>query len=135
MADALVVKFNLKLMQLFFLVAVDIIALAIAQLLLKKGVLLLGMMDFSLVNLGNLILAVFKNFYILGGLFLMGVGFMFWLFILSKINLNIIYPISSSLTLVAVIIGSFLLFKENLGLLHVVGTAFIVLGIFLILHR
>ena len=35
-------------MPLYFLVAIDIIALASAQLMLKKGVSLLGAMDFSL---------------------------------------------------------------------------------------
>ncbi len=122
-------------MPLIFLVIIDIFAFAAAQLMLKRGVFLLGGLDFSLINLWNLFLAVFKNFYILGGLFLLGVGFFAWLFILSKINLSIIYPISTSLTLIAVIIGSLLFFKENLSLFHVIGTAFIILGIFSLLHR
>lgn len=122
-------------MPLYFLIAIDIFALAAAQLMLKKGVLLLGILNFSLANLWNLFLAILKNFYILGGLFLMGVGFVLWLFILSRINLNIIYPISSSLTLIAVIVGSLLFFKESLTLFHAVGTVAIILGIFLILHR
>lgn len=120
---------------LYILVVVDIFALAAAQLMLKKGVLLLGVLDFSLVNLWNLIFAILKNFYILGGLFLMGIGFMLWLFILSKVNLNIIYPISSSLTLIAVVAGSLLFFKESLTFFHAAGIAAIILGIFLVLHR
>ncbi len=122
-------------MPLIFLVIFDIFAFASAQLMLKKGMLIFGAVNFSLVNLWSLILAIFKNFYILGGLFLMGIGFFIWLFILSKINLSIIYPISTSLTLIAVIIGSLLFFKENLSLFHVIGTAFIILGIFSLLHR
>ncbi len=122
-------------MPLIFLVIIDIFALAAAELMLKKGMLVFGAINFSLINLWNLILAIFKNFYILGGLFLFGVGFFAWLFILSKINLSIIYPISTSLTLIAVIIGSLLFFKENLSLFHVIGTAFIILGIFFVLHR
>ncbi len=122
-------------MPLFFLVIIDIFAFAAAELMLKKGMLVFGAINFSLINLWSLILAIFKNFYILGGLFLLGVGFFAWLFILSKINLSIIYPISTSLTLIAVIIGSLLFFKENLSLFHVIGTAFIILGIFSLLHR
>ncbi len=120
---------------LIFLIIISIFSSLIAQLMLKKGMMIFGAADFSLAGLWNLILAVFKNFYILGGLFLMGIGFFIWLFILSKINLSIIYPISTSLTLIAVIIGSLLFFKENLSLFHVIGTAFIILGIFFVLHR
>ncbi len=120
---------------LIFLILISIFSSLIAQLMLKKGMMIFGAADFSLAGLWNLILAVFKNFYILGGLFLMGIGFFIWLFILSKINLSIIYPISTSLTLIAVIIGSLLFFKENLSLFHVIGTAFIILGIFSLLHR
>jgi drug/metabolite transporter (DMT)-like permease len=122
-------------MTLYFLIAIDIFALAAAQLMLKKGALLLGTMDFSLVNLWGLILAIFKNFYIFGGLFLMGIGFFTWLFILSRVNLSLIYPISASLTLVMIIAGSLLFFKESLDLSQIIGIAAIIFGIFLALHR
>jgi len=118
---------------LYLLIIIDIIALVLAQLALKKGMLILGPIDFSLANFWNLFLTVFKNFYLLSGLFLMGVNFMLWLFILSRVNLNIIYPISNSLSLTLAVVGSYFLFKESLHPVQIIGIVAIVIGIFLVL--
>src|SRR3989338_3649437 len=122
-------------MPLYFLVAFNIIAFTVAHMMLKKGVSLLGNINLSWLNLWNLSISVIKNFYIVGGLFLMGVGFMIWLFILSRINISIVYTISTSLTIVAVVAASYFLFNESLNFLHIAGIAAIVFGIFLILYR
>ncbi len=120
---------------LIFLITINIFSSVIAQLMLKKGMMVFGAADFSLAGLWNLILAVFKNFYILGGLFLLGMTFTVWLFIISKINLNIVYPITTSLTIVLVATASYFLFRESVGLLHIAGIAVVIFGIFLILYR
>lgn len=122
-------------MLLYFLIAIDVLFLAAAHMLIKKGVLLLGSLDLSLAGLLSLFFAAIKNFYILGGLTLLGFCFLLWLFILQKINLNILYPISSSLTLILVIIGANFFFKETLNWVQLIGIALIVLGIFLLYFK
>ena len=123
------------MISLIFLIAINIFSAVVAQLMLKKGMMVFGVTDVSLAGLWNLVLAVFKNFYILGGLFLFGITFTVWLFIISKINLSIIYPITTSLTIIAIAVASYLLFKESMDLSHIFGIAAIVFGIFLILYR
>jgi len=109
--------------------------MAAGQLLLKKGVMALGNFDLNPTTLINLFFAFFKNIYLFAGLGLIGVSFVLWLFILSKVNLGFIYPISASLTLSLVVAGSFLLFKENVNSIQVIGIAVIIAGIFLTYYK
>ncbi len=117
----------------FLFLGISILAAAAAQLSIKKGVLLLGQLEFSLPNLIDLIPRVLKNFYIISGLFLLGISFMLWIFIISKKQLNVVYPISSSLTIVLVAIFSWFLFQEKLFLYQILGIGLIIFGIFLII--
>ncbi|MFH0852557.1 MAG: hypothetical protein V1845_03060 [bacterium] len=117
---------------LYVLVAANIIFLAAAELLLKKGMAVQGAMDISFANLWNAFLLIFKNFYILGGLALLVFGFVTWLLTLSRLNLNIIYPITASLNLIAIVIASSVIFKESLNFAQILGVALIIGGIFLL---
>ena len=119
--------------QSFILLGFAILATVSAQLLLKKGMLIVGQLDFSLSNLVNLVIQIFQNIYLFLGLISFGVAFFFWLFVLSKVQLNIAYPIITSLNFCLVILGSWFLFKEQLSHLQILGIGFIILGIFLLL--
>ncbi len=116
----------------FLFLAVSILFASSAQLLVKKGALLLGKLEFSLENIFGVILHILKNFYIMSGLFCLGLSFLLWIFIVSKKQLNIVYPISSSLTIVLVVIFSWFLFSENLSLWQISGILLVILGIFLL---
>lgn len=117
---------------LYLLIIIDILGLAVAQLLFKKGVTLIGPSDFSFVQVGYLFLSISKNVYILAGAVLAAISFLLWLFILSKINLSIIYPISAGLVLSLVTLGALVFLKENLHWIQIVGIVVIIIGIFLI---
>jgi len=119
--------------QTFIFLAISILSTVVAQLLLKKGMLLMGRVEFSLPNLLNLFIQVFHNIYLFLGLIFFGVAFFFWLFILSKVQLNIVYPISTSLTLCLVTLVSWFLFKEYLSFYQILGIGLVVLGVFLLL--
>lgn len=120
---------------LHLLIILDILGVATAQLLLKKGMMTVGPLNFSLQQIVGLLLSVFKNVYLFGGLVMAGFCVLLWLFILSKVNLSIIYPISTSLTLLLVVVGSSFLFKEGLNWVQLIGVAAIILGIFLVYYR
>jgi len=119
--------------QTFLFLAISVLSTVIAQLLLKKGTLLMGKLEFSLPNLLNLFVQVFHNIYLFLGLIFFGIAFLFWLFILSKIQLNVIYPVSTSLTLCLVTLASWFLFKEYLSFYQILGIGLVVLGVFLLL--
>jgi len=101
-----------------------------AQLSLKKGVLALGSLEFSFSKVLFVILQLFQNPWISIGLILYGISFLFWLFLLSRLQLNIIYPIASSLNIAIIAVISWALFKESLSPVQIVGVAVIIVGIF-----
>ncbi len=120
---------------LIIVLVIEALGFAAAQLLLKKGMMIVGPIDLSVANFGNLFFTLIKNGFLWGGGLMLIFSFCLWLYLLSKINLNIIYAVSSSLTLVAVVIVSVFLFKESLTFLQIVGILVIVIGIFLVLGK
>lgn len=119
-------------MQSYLVVLIPIIAASAAQLLLKRGLLTLGKLDFSLGNLLSLIPRILQNFWLVAGLILFGVSFLVYLFALSKYQLNIVYPIFVSAGVIIVSLSSWFFFKETLTLLQILGIVFIIFGIFLL---
>lgn len=106
-----------------------------AQLLIKKGVLRLGNFEFSFAGFLNLILSLLQNIWLMTGLFFFGLSFLLWIVLLSKLQLNIIYPVVVSLNLCLITIFSWILFKEYLSLTQILGIAVIIAGTFLVLSK
>jgi multidrug transporter EmrE-like cation transporter len=55
-----------------------------------------------------------------------------YIFILKRVNLNIVYPISSSCSMIAIGVISYVVFKEKISLVQVGGYALLIIGIFII---
>jgi multidrug transporter EmrE-like cation transporter len=119
--------------QTFLILVISIFFTVGAQLCLKKGVLNLGTLDISINSILNLIPRIFQNIWLMVGLFLFGIGFLLWLFVISKIKLNTAYPIATSLSFSLVVLFSWLFFKEHLLPIQILGIAVIIFGIFLLL--
>ena len=112
---------------------VPILAASGAQVLFKRGVLSLGKIEFSFSGLIFLISRIFHNFWLILGIILFGVSFLFYLFCLSRFQLNVIYPALVSAGIILVVLVSWFLFKEVLFPIQIVGILIIILGIFLLL--
>lgn len=123
------------MLQIFLIVIFSILTTVSAQLCLKKGLLGMGNLDFSLSGLSRLLLMLFQNVWLLGGLFLFGVSFLFWLFVLSKFQLSMIYPVVVSCNFCLIAIASWFLFKEHLSSFQIIGIAVIIFGIFLVMSK
>ena len=85
-------------------------------------------------SLGKFLLVVFsflKNFKILLVLFLYGLGFFTWIFILTKFELSYVFPM---LVIIypLVLFFSWIFLKEDITTLRVLGTLIIVIGIILV---
>ncbi|MCX7796903.1 MAG: SMR family transporter [bacterium] len=80
------------------------------------------------INLG-LISYVIKNPTIIIGLFLFGLAFIGYSFVLSKIQLSIAYPIMTGAGFLFVSVFSLILFNESFNLLKILGILFIFIGI------
>ncbi len=121
------------MLQTFLLLAVATVTTASAQLCFKRGMLKIGELDFSPSNIVSLIVRAIHSGWLIGGVLLMIVSFLLWLFILSRLQINIAYPITIGLQTVLIAVASWFLFKEYLAFYQVLGIAIVILGIFLIL--
>lgn len=61
--------------------------------------------------------------------------FLLYLLILSRTQLNIVYPVMISGTIIFVAIASSFIFKENLSLPQVFGIVVVISGIFLMFFK
>jgi len=75
---------------------------------------------------------IFLNLPLLTGLLFFGLSFILYAYILSKVNLNIAYPILTSICFVMVNLGAFIFFGEKFSIMHIVGLIVIILGIWII---
>ncbi len=107
----------------------------IGQLCFKKGVSGLGNLDFSFSSIISLIPRIFQSGWLLTGIFIFGVDFLLYLFVLSKLQLNILYPTMVSAGIIMIAVASWFLFKESLSLLQISGIIIIIFGIFLLMPK
>lgn len=118
-------------MKLFLLMFSSVFLCSVAQLLVKKGMTVLGVYSLSFSHLLSLVIAVFTNIYLFLGMVCYGVSVLFWMIVLSRVPVSVAYPVSSLGFIVTLILGYFL-FNELITLNKVMGIGFICLGVYLI---
>lgn len=121
--------------QTILILLMSVSTMTAAQLFYKRGTLDLKNLDFSISGVLNLIIQIFQNGWLIGGTILFGIGFIFYLFILSKLQLNIAYPILVGAGIISITIISWFLFKEPLSWLQILGIVVILSGVFLLLPK
>ena len=114
---------------IYLLLIIDIILTVAAQLSLRTGALRFGTQELSI----SLLLEPFKNIFLFLGLILYGASFFLYFFILSKIQLSVVYPIAAGSVLAIVSVAAHFIFKEMLTGVQVVGIFAILIGIILVL--
>ena len=117
--------------QSYILIFATTVAAVVSQFLFKKGMLAIGNVNFSLANFWFLIKSVFKSPYIFIGLIVYGTGFILWLFIISKLKLSIVYPLTA-LNIVLITLISHFFLKESISILQIISIVLICTGIVLL---
>lgn len=101
---------------------------ALANILMKVGMLRVGnMRDISLLPL-----KAAHNPVVILGVVSFIVALWCYLFVLSKLNLSIAYPIMTSLGFLLVILVSWIFLRETISGIQVIGFIFILLGVWLV---
>ncbi|MDO8559286.1 MAG: SMR family transporter [bacterium] len=118
--------------QSYLILIIPIVTASVAQLLFKRGISSLGVLNFSFANLFSLILKILQNGFLVTGAIIFGISFLFYLFSLSKFQLSVIYPIFVSSGIVIVSLASWFFLKEGLSWLQISGIVVIIFGIFLL---
>ena len=113
---------------IYLLLLLDIILTVSAQLVLRVGAKQLT---------GGLSLALLfeplKNIFLFAGMALFATSFFLYVFILSKLQLNVVYPVATGVVLVLITALSHFFLKETLTALQAVGIAAILIGVVLVL--
>jgi len=124
-------KSNLTL-KIFALIVLSDLLESIYEFFFKKGMLVVGQFNFSdLSTAGKFITHVISNGWIWIGLTIIMLETLIWLAILSKIDLSIAFSVSSTAYIYVLLLSAFLL-HEQVSLNRWIGTAFIIIGIFLV---
>lgn len=111
---------------IYILLLINITLLVIGQTLWKIG---LTEVDLKLSLQG--VFKVFFNPYILGGLLIYAAATVIWLYILSKAELSLVYPLQS-LCYVGAAVVAILIFKESIPLTRWTGIGLIVIGAYFV---
>lgn len=107
--------------RVFIVLTSGCLCASLGTLLLKSGA------------VGRTLLLEYINPQLIGGLALYGLGSMLWIYALSREALTVVYPFTA-LTFVLVLAGAVLFLKERPAATAWVGTAFVLIGIGLIVH-
>lgn len=83
-------------------------------------------------QLSKNILNISLNIYLLIGLIAYILSFIMWIVLLKKYNLSYIVPITTSLSYIAVLISSVLIFKEKITLTNGFAIFIILIGVVLL---
>jgi drug/metabolite transporter (DMT)-like permease len=113
-----------------YLIMAVSIGLAVAgQLLMKKGMMAFG--TFPVSQLLTRVIPMFLNPWVFIGFVCFGLSSIFWLVVLSRLPLSLVYPMVS-VAYVVVALLSMVFFRENVTLVRWSGIAVIILGVILI---
>jgi len=113
----------------YIILGISILLAVAGQLLMKKGMMLFG--SFPASQLLYKIIPMFMNPYVFFGFACFGLSSLFWLVVLSRLELSLVYPMVS-VAYVLVALASLIFFKENVTLFRWLGILVIVCGVFLI---
>jgi len=119
-------------MQTIGMVMVPVLIGVIGQILLKKGMLAVGQFDFSAASqLLPQFIRAFLNPYVFMGFVFYFLSSLFWMVVLSKVELSVAYPLLS-LGYVFVLLASWFLFREPVSLIRWLGVLVIICGVTLV---
>ncbi|MFH0777294.1 MAG: SMR family transporter [Candidatus Eisenbacteria bacterium] len=120
-------------MKNFILIFISVLIAVCAQLTMKygisKGHLVARLSEVSTVY--AYFISAFTNPFVVCGFLLYGVSSLFWLVVLGRVDLSYAYPLVSMGYVLAVLF-SWLIFKEQVGAMRVVGLGIICIGVTLL---
>ena len=121
----------MQTLHIFSLIFLSTVFTVAGQLFLRKGMLDVGEVSFSLQSLWKTLGETASNGYVISGFILFALGAIFWLVVLSKVEVSYAYPIGS-LGYILLLFASWLFLGETIPLSRWIGVLLICLGIFFI---
>lgn len=113
----------------YIILVISILLAVTGQLLMKRGMMLFG--TFPASQLAYKVIPMFMNPWVFFGFVCFGLSSLFWLIVLSRLPLSLVYPMVS-VAYVLVALASMIFFRESVTLARWSGIAVIILGVYLI---
>jgi len=114
------------------LVILSALCTAVANLLMRGGILQTGAFTLSLGAMKNQVVSLSHQPLFVVGVILYGVAAVIWFDVLSRENLSTSYPLLVSLTFILVTLGAMMFFHEHVSWQKVLGLGVILGGILLV---
>jgi multidrug transporter EmrE-like cation transporter len=108
----------------YVFVALSTILGIVGQLLLKRGMGIIGQVEPGVGLIKRIILSP----WVVSGLIVYALGVVNWLLALSSFELSYVYPFAS-LSYIGIIIGSYFIFRERITAMRLLGIAVIISGV------
>ena len=115
----------------FSLLLFNVILSVLGQILLKQGMNQVGEISGSFQQMAPKLIQALMNPFVIGGIGVYGSTTLIWLVVLSRIKLSVAYPMIS-LGYIFSILFSWLLFKEDVPKIRVLGAFVICIGVYLV---
>ena len=115
----------------FTLLLFNVILSVLGQVLLKQGMNQVGEISGSFQQMAPKLIQALMNPFVIGGIGVYGSTTLIWLVVLSRIKLSVAYPMIS-LGYIFSILFSWLLFKEDVPKIRVLGAFVICIGVYLV---
>ena len=112
----------------FTLLLFNVILSVLGQILLKQGMNQVGEISGSFQQMAPKLIQALMNPFVIGGIGVYGSTTLIWLVVLSRIKLSVAYPMIS-LGYIFSILFSWLLFKEDVPKIRVLGAFVICIGV------
>lgn len=75
------------------------------------------------------------NLYTILGIFLYGLSFLVYTYLISTYDLGYIIPLTTALVYIIIFTASFIIFKEVFTVLKIIGISFIVIGLLFLNYK
>jgi len=109
------------------LIAAYVLSTSFGLILLK-----LGSVTGPLISFVGHVIKFNFNPYSIAGIFLYGLSFVLYTYLISKFDLGYIIPITTALVYILIFIASFIIFKEAFTLIKIVAISLIIFGVILL---
>lgn len=111
----------------FLLILVGVLLNTVAQLCLKKGMMIIGDVALDVNAIMTMLPRAAVNFYVISGMACYVLSFGVWLIVLSKVDVSLAYPLLSIGYIVTAVIGCYYM-EETLSMYKILGIGTICLG-------
>lgn len=118
-------------MKIFLYIFPVAILVAYSQIVLKWRLTKINFLDREYLNFYHKLFVYLSDPYILSGYLIAMLGSFLWLFVITKIQLSIGFPVYVGVTFLIVLLGSWFILDEQITLIRLISIFIILLGIVL----